>query len=249
METNFEEISGTVEHIIYCNNANGYTVCNVLLKDGTEMPVVGCLPGLSEGEQVRITGKLVIHPDYGEQFKADTYERVMPKEISDIIRYLSSGIIRGVGPATAKRITDRFGEKSLEIIADYPARLSEISGISEKKALEIGKSYSAAALRVDVVMFLQRYGISSKFAVKIYQRFGVNTVEIIKLNPYTLAENIRGIGFKRVDEIAAGMGIENNDKRRIEDRRYLQSYPCNGKRSLMPSQGHADSECVLSVKR
>lgn len=216
METNFEEISGTVEHIIYCNNANGYTVCNVLLKDGTEMPVVGCLPGLSEGEQVRITGKLVIHPDYGEQFKADTYERVMPKEISDIIRYLSSGIIRGVGPATAKRITDRFGEKSLEIIADYPARLSEISGISEKKALEIGKSYSEQLGVRDVVMFLQRYGISSKFAVKIYQRFGVNTVEIIKLNPYTLAENIRGIGFKRVDEIAAGMGIENNDKRRIE---------------------------------
>ena len=103
-----------------------------LLKDGTEMPVVGCLPGLSEGEQVRITGKLVIHPDYGEQFKADTYERVMPKEISDIIRYLSSGIIRGVGPATAKRITDRFGEKSLEIIADYPARLSKFRNIGEK---------------------------------------------------------------------------------------------------------------------
>jgi len=215
-DTNFEEIEGTVENIIYCNAANGYTVCNVLLKDGTEMAVVGCLPALAEGELVRLTGKFVIHPDYGEQFKAETYERIMPREISDILRYLSSGIIKGVGPATAKKIINRFGCETLEIIADYPARLSEISGISEKKALEIGESYAQQLGVRDVVMFLQKYGISSKFALKIYQKLGANTVELIKLNPYIIADQINGIGFKKVDSIAISMGVENNDKRRVE---------------------------------
>ncbi len=215
-ETSFEEIEGTVENIIYCNQANGYTVCNVLLKDGTDMAVVGCLPAIAEGEQVKLTGKFVIHPEYGEQFKAESYERVMPKEISEILRYLSSGVIKGVGPATAKKITNRFGLEALEIIADYPARLSEISGISEKKALEIGESYASQLGVRDIVMFLQRFGISSKFALKIYQKLGSNSVELIKLNPYIMTEQVSGLGFKKADGVALSMGVALNDKRRIQ---------------------------------
>ena len=130
-----EVIKGTVENLIYSNSQNGYTVLNVLLQDGTELSVVGYLPGISEGEQVEITGNYTVHPKYGEQFSALSYVRLLPQKLSEIIKFLSSGIIKGVGPATAKKIADRFGEDSLEIIADYPARLAEISGISEKKAL------------------------------------------------------------------------------------------------------------------
>jgi exodeoxyribonuclease V alpha subunit len=146
-EENFEVLEGTVENIIYCNQANGYTVCNVVLKDGTDMAVVGCLPAIAEGEMVKFTGKFVIHPDYGEQFKAESYERIMPREISDILRYLSSGIIKGVGPATAKKITNRFGLETLEIIADYPARLSEIS-------ISLLRSISPASTSLTVFMIV-----------------------------------------------------------------------------------------------
>ncbi|MBQ2754813.1 MAG: ATP-dependent RecD-like DNA helicase, partial [Clostridia bacterium] len=208
-------IKGTVENLIYSNSQNGYTVLNVLLQDGTELSVVGYLPGISEGEQVEITGNYTVHPKYGEQFSALSYVRVLPQKLSEIIKFLSSGIIKGVGPATAKKIADRFGEESLEIIADYPARLAEISGISEKKALEIGKSYVEQLGVRDVVMFFQRYGISSKFAMKIYQKYGLTSVEQIKLNPYLLAEQVRGIGFNKVDGIALSLGFSHNDKRRI----------------------------------
>ncbi|MBQ9998070.1 MAG: AAA family ATPase, partial [Clostridia bacterium] len=210
-----ETIKGTVENLIYSNSQNGYTVLNVLLQDGTELSVVGYLPGISEGEQVEITGNYTVHPKYGEQFSALSYVRVLPQKLSEIIKFLSSGIIKGVGPATAKKIADRFGEESLEIIADYPARLAEISGISEKKALEIGKSYVEQLGVRDVVMFFQRYGISSKFAMKIYQKYGLTSVEQIKLNPYLLAEQVRGIGFNKVDGIALSLGFSHNDKRRI----------------------------------
>ncbi|MBQ7076239.1 MAG: ATP-dependent RecD-like DNA helicase [Clostridia bacterium] len=210
-----ETIKGTVENLIYSNSQNGYTVLNVLLQDGTELSVVGYLPGISEGEQVEITGNYTVHPKYGEQFSALSYVRVLPQKLSEIIKFLSSGIIKGVGPATAKKIADRFGEDSLEIIADYPARLAEISGISEKKALEIGKSYVEQLGVRDVVMFFQRYGISSKFAMKIYQKYGLTSVEQIKLNPYLLAEQVRGIGFNKVDGIALSLGFSHNDKRRI----------------------------------
>ena len=210
-----EVIKGTVENLIYSNSQNGYTVLNVLLQDGTELSVVGYLPGISEGEQVEITGNYTVHPKYGEQFSAMSYVRLLPQKLSEIIKFLSSGIIKGVGPATAKKIADRFGEESLEIIADYPARLAEISGISEKKALEIGKSYVEQLGVRDVVMFFQRYGISSKFAMKIYQKYGLTSVEQIKLNPYLLAEQVRGIGFNKVDGIALSLGFSHNDKRRI----------------------------------
>ncbi len=210
-----EVIKGTVENLIYSNSQNGYTVLNVLLQDGTELSVVGYLPGISEGEQVEITGNYTVHPKYGEQFSALSYVRLLPQKLSEIIKFLSSGIIKGVGPATAKKIADRFGEESLEIIADYPARLAEISGISEKKALEIGKSYVEQLGVRDVVMFFQRYGISSKFAMKIYQKYGLTSVEQIKLNPYLLAEQVRGIGFNKVDGIALSLGFSHNDKRRI----------------------------------
>ncbi len=210
-----ETIKGTVENLIYSNSQNGYTVLNVLLQDGTELSVVGYLPGISEGEQVEITGNYTVHPKYGEQFSALSYVRLLPQKLSEIIKFLSSGIIKGVGPATAKKIADRFGEESLEIIADYPARLAEISGISEKKALEIGKSYVEQLGVRDVVMFFQRYGISSKFAMKIYQKYGLTSVEQIKLNPYLLAEQVCGIGFNKVDGIALSLGFSHNDKRRI----------------------------------
>ena len=207
--------SGLITEIIYHNESNGYTVCVVDTSE-EEIIVVGNMPMISVGERASFTGKWTFHPTHGPQFKADYYESIMPKTRADILRYLSSGIIKGIRAATAQKIIDKFGDETLDILANQPERLSEIKGISPKKAASIGESYAAQIGVRDVIMFLQRYAISPHVAYTIYKKYGLNSVPVIKNNPYILAEEVHGIGFKTADSIALGMGYDRNSFYRIK---------------------------------
>ncbi len=206
--------SGLVTEIIYHNTDNGYTVCLVDTSD-EEIVVVGNFPMISVGEKAVFEGKWTFHPTHGPQFKADYYECILPKSRADILRYLSSGIIKGVRAATAQRIVEKFGDDALEIISNDPKRLSEIKGISEKKAEMIGESYASQIGVRDVVIFLQRYSVSAHVAYNIYKKYGLSSIPVIKHNPYILAEEVHGIGFKTADSIALGMGYDKHSFYRI----------------------------------
>jgi len=210
-----EVICGKVTEIIYYNSDNGYTVCEIETKDDT-FTAVGCMPYISNGEPVKLTGRWVFHQEYGPQFKVEYYEKEMPTKLSDILKYLSSGSIRGVRSATAEKIVDMFGEEAFNIIENEPEKLAKINGISKKRALEISEDFIKQQEIRNIVIFMQKLDISPAIAVKVYKRFGSSTIDIIKKNPYVLSEKIFNIGFKFVDNIAFKMGIEPNSPIRIE---------------------------------
>lgn len=207
-------LQGTVEEIIYCNESNGYLVCELKHEKGA-ITAVGYMPFVNAGETLKVTGRIVNHPDYGEQLKVERYEKIMPETVDALERYLGSGVIKGVGPVTAARIVERFGEDSFNIIQFNPQRLSEIKGISLDKAVRIGQAFDEQRGLRDVVMFFQDYGISPSFSSKIFRVFGEKTIEEVKANPYRLADEIFGIGFKTADKIARSIGIDAASKYRI----------------------------------
>ncbi|MBQ7718718.1 MAG: ATP-dependent RecD-like DNA helicase [Clostridia bacterium] len=207
------QAEGIVSDIIFTNEENGYTVCAVE-KDDDSFVAVGNMPGLMPGEAVILTGEWTSHAEYGEQFKVASYETVVPATAVRILMYLSAGIVKGIGPATAKKIVDRFGDKSLEIIQNEPLKLASIKGISKKKALEINESYLSKQIMQNIIMFLQPYGVTPAFAVRVYNKMGAEAVRKIKQNPYSLCE-IDGIGFKTADKIAFQMGISPDDEERL----------------------------------
>ena len=209
------EISGFVEEIIYSNYENGYTVC-MLDVNGEPVTATGCMPYLSEGENVSLTGDWVNHREYGMQFKASTYEKVQPSTEEGILRYLGSGIIRGIGLATAQRIVSEFGEDALNVLMTAPERLACIKGISKAKALQIGESYLKQQSVQQTVMFLQTYGISAAMALKVQRALGTDAVNLIKQNPYVLVSAVHGISFKTADRVAMQMGTPPNSKSRIK---------------------------------
>ncbi len=209
------EISGNVAEIIYSNTENGYTVCEIdSIKEGM-LTATGYLPYISEGDNLCMVGEWVVHPDYGEQFKVNSFEKVMPADEESIYRYLASGVVKGVREVTAKKLVDKFGAKTLEIMLNEPAKLAEISGISKKKALEIGESFLKLQSVQNIIMFLQKFGVSANFAMKVHKVLGINAVEMIKNNPYILADKIDGISFKTSDNIAFVTGIAKNSIERI----------------------------------
>ncbi len=210
-----EEFEGIVDEIIYTNEENGYTVALFLTIDET-VTIVGIMPYIYEGESLKIYGYFTNHSDYGEQLKVEYYERSIPKTKSSIYAFLSSGIIRGIRTATAKKIVDQFEEKTLDIIEENPAMLSEIKGISYEKALQIGESYREKKNVTDIVMFLQKYNISINLAMKISKALGNGSIAKIEENPYILCEKIDGISFVTADTIAKNMGISNNNVKRIK---------------------------------
>ncbi|WP_094548949.1 ATP-dependent RecD-like DNA helicase [Petroclostridium xylanilyticum] len=210
-----ETIEATVEEIVFVNEGNGFTVCDINYNKEL-VTAVGYMPYLSVGETVKLVGNWVTHHDYGEQFKVEYYERVLPCTVAMIQKYLASGVIKGIREATAQKIVDKFGEKTLEIIENEPERLAEIKGISVKRAAEIGQSFWEQREVRKVVMFLQQYGVTPNYAVKVYKKFGNDAIDQIKKNPYILSEEIYGIGFKTADKIALSMGIELNDVERVK---------------------------------
>lgn len=210
-----ETITGFVEHIVYRNEENGYTVLNLLSQDEDEITCVGVFQIISEGECMEATGEYTVHPSYGSQFKVDTYTIKAPEDATSIERYLGSGAIKGVGAAIAARIVRRFKEDTFRIIEEEPERLVEIKGISERKAQEIAQQTEEKREFRQAMIFLQNYGISLTLAVKIYQTYQLDMYRIIQENPYKLAEDVTGVGFKIADEIAHKVGIHMDSDFRI----------------------------------
>ncbi len=209
-----EKINGYVEHIVFQNQENGYTVMN-LVSEGEEITCVGMFKGLTQGETIVVEGDYVEHPVYGSQFKAVTYQTVAPKDSVSMERYLGSGAVKGVGAALAARIVKKFGDDTFRIIEEEPERLSEVKGISERKAQEIAVQMEEKKELREALVYLQQYGISNTLAVKIYNTYGMNLYGIMRENPYRLAEDISGVGFRIADEIAAKIGIHTDSDYRI----------------------------------
>lgn len=231
-----EHIEGTVDEIIFSNEVNGYTVCDIRCNDEL-VTAVGCMPFINVGETLKLTGKWVTHQEYGEQFKVEFYEKTLPETTDAIEKYLSSGIVKGVGPATAKKIIGRFGEDTLNIIQFHSERLSEIKGINLDKALKIGKAFEEQKELMQVVMFFQEHGISPAYSTKIYKAFGHATIEEIKSNPYKLAGEEFGIGFKAADRIAGNLGMDPASKFRIcSGIKYVLSQAAMNGHSYMPDE-------------
>lgn len=210
-----EKTEGSVIEIIYANPENGYTVCEIDSKEEGLFTATGYMPYISEGEHVILHGAWVTHHEYGEQFRTEYYETLMPEDENAILQYLSSGIVPGIREATAKKLLKHFGREVLNIMLTDPIRLSEIKGISEARAKKIGEEFASLQSMHNIVMFLQQYRISTNMAVKVHRELGNNAVDIIKKNPYVLAERIDGISFKTVDNMAFMMGVAKNNPNRI----------------------------------
>ncbi len=209
-----EIIEGTVYHITFQNENNGYTVCDISV-DNALISAVGCMPSLTCGEKVRLSGTWVNNPSYGEQFSVTLFERLMPKEAGAILLYLSSGIIKGIGAATARKIVDEFGADSLEIIESQPEKLAKIKGITKDKAQSIHEAFIEKRSVQSTIMFLQGFGVSVEFAMRAHSVLGNDAVLRIKKNPYVLCDEVAGIGFESADKIAMAMNGELSAKGRI----------------------------------
>ncbi|NMB97764.1 MAG: AAA family ATPase [Clostridiaceae bacterium] len=207
-------VEGVIEDIIFTNEANGYTVCEIV-NSKRNVTLVGYMPFINEGETLKVTGTWVTHPDYGQQLKVESFEKIMPDTVEAIEKYLGSGVIKGLGKATAKKIVRKFGVESLNIIMEHPERLSEIKGLSHARALEIGQAMAKQRNFTEIVSFLHKYNISPIYAARIYKAFGENTLEAIRNNPYKLTDEIPAINFKTVDAIAKSLGIEPESRLRI----------------------------------
>lgn len=209
-----ERLAGYVEHIIYRNTDNGYTVLN-LVSGEEEITCVGIFSAIAEGENIEASGDYTDHPTYGRQFKVESFEEKAPEDEEAIERYLGSGAIKGIGLALAARIVRRFKEDTFRIIEEEPERLAEIKGISERKAMEIADQVNEKRDLRQAMIFLQQYGITMNLAVKVYQAYGQEVYGIIKENPYRLADDIEGVGFRTADEIAVRVGIRMDSDFRI----------------------------------
>ena len=207
-------IKGYVDHIIYQNKDNGYAVLSMNVDDEEEI-CVGIFRGVDNGENLEITGEYVEHPSYGFQFKANSFKVVEPDDLLSMERYLGSGAIKGVGEALAKRIVKRFGKDTFRVIEEEPERLVEVKGISERIAQQITDQMIEKREIREAFLFLQKYGITNTLAVKIYEKYGMGMYGILKENPYRLAEDIQGVGFRLADEIAEKIGIHTDSDYRI----------------------------------
>ena len=211
-----EIISGTVRNVIYANAENGYTVI-VLECDGYgDITAVGTLPDCAPGELIVAQGEWMYHPQHGRQFRVDNVEREMPETEHAILQYLASGVVKGVGPATAARIVETFGCDALMVIEETPERLAEVRGITNKKALEIGKSFAQKAGIRRIMEFLAQYGLPVKLSIKLFRSLGDSAVSILKNNPYILSDEYYGVGFENVDNFALNLGYDENSPQRVE---------------------------------
>ena len=209
-----EEIKGYVEHIVYRNEDNGYTVFNLNNDDG-DLTCVGKFHYIEEGELLELTGEYIVHKVYGTQLQVETSKVCQPEDKVSIERYLGSGAIKGVGPSLAGRIVKKFGGDTFRIIEEEPERLAEVKGISERKAREIAIQVEEKKDMREAMIYLQKYGISTTLAARIYQHYGQSVYRVIEENPYQMADHVPGVGFKTADEIASKVGIHTDSDYRI----------------------------------
>ena len=211
------ELRGQIEEFIYQNESNSYTIAVFSTEEEQEIiTVVGYLPFIAVGDSLKLQGKMVVHQEYGEQFKIETFEKLMPQTAAALEKYLASGTIKGIGPATARKIIEKFGEETLTIFKFEPMRLSEIKGISKDKAYEIGEEFNEKWEVWQIVSFLEEFGIGANNSKKVYDALGVNAVEKIQENPYILVDIVYGVNFNNIDKIAMQIGIPMDSDFRIK---------------------------------
>jgi len=210
-----QKLEGTVERVIYSNADNGYTICDVAIVDDEIITVVGIMPLIGVGDRLTVYGKWIHNPKYGRQFSVSQYEKSMPADVTSILRYLSSRAIKGIGPKTAQRIVDEFGEDSFDVIENHPEWLANVKGISMKMALSASESFKEqTGIRSAMMFFRDYFGVAT--TVKIYKRWGSAAVDIAKKNPYRLCNEIDGIGFERADTVARSLGFDNDNEERAQ---------------------------------
>ena len=210
-----EEIEGILTEIIYQNEVNSYLV-GVFETEEEQFTVVGYLPFIRKGDSLKIVGKFVEHKDYGEQFKIETFEKLMPKTLGALETYLANGDIKGVGPATASKIVDKFGEDTIYVLKFEPEKLAQIRGITKDKAIEISESFIENWEVWQIVGFLERFGIGAESAKKVYDLLGINAIAEIEANPYILIDISRGVDFKQIDQMAIKLGVERENQKRVK---------------------------------
>ena len=209
-----EEKEGILEEIIFQNEVNGYTV-GIFETEEEQFTIIGYLPFISKGDSLKIYGKFVEHKDYGEQFKIETFEKLMPKTLGALEKYLASGNIKGVGPATAKKIINLFGDDTIHVLKFEPEKLAKIKGISKEKAKEISESFVENWEVWQIVGFLEKFGIGAESAKKVYNLLGINAIQEIEADPYILIDISRGVDFNQIDQMAIKLGIDRESQKRI----------------------------------
>ena len=227
-------LTGSIEHVIYANEDNGFAICDLGTESGDLVTITGTLPYVGEGDSVTVYGKWVHNPKYGRQFRVETCERQMPADANSMLRYLASGAIKGIGPKIAQRIVDEFGDETFDVIEHHPEWLANVSGISRKSAKSIGADFAEkAGIRSAMMFFRDFFGAAA--TVRIYKRYGGNAVELAKKNPYRLCEEIDGIGFERADRMARDLGLATDSEDRI----------CSGICYLLSSNAQANGHVCL----
>ncbi len=245
-----EQLEGTIESIIFRNPDNGYTVFEVTVKGEKEsMTCVGKIVNVDAGEYVRLLGNYTEHPVYGRQFAVETCDAAVPADALAFERYLASGAIKGIGKAMAAKIVKYFGDETFEILEHTPERLAEVRGISERMAASFAAQFDEKREQRNAMVFLGQYGIGNSLAVKVYERYGARLYEIIRNNPYRLAEDINGVGFKTADEIAARAGISLNSENRIRaGLLYVMQLGNQSGHTYLPENIFVDESCrILGV--
>ena len=210
------ELEGQIEEFIYQNDSNNYTIAIFTTMEDETLTVVGYLPFIEVGDSLKLFGKMVTHQDYGEQFKIDSFEKMMPQTVESLSKYLASGTIKGIGPATAKKIIAKFGDETLQIFQASPKRLAEVKGITEERAIEIGEEFNEKWEVWQIVSFLEKFGIGANNAKKVYDTLGKNAIEKIAENPYVLVDVAYGVDFNKIDKIALQIGIAQDSDDRIK---------------------------------
>jgi len=229
-----DHLTGTVERIVYQNDENHYTVARLKLAESAAATryraapdlttVVGAMPGINVGETLLLNGEWQVNPQHGRQFKVQTFEPRLPSTVDGIRRYLGSGLIKGIGPKTAERIVDYFGEDTLEVVEQEPARLAEVSGISAKKVADIVRAWTEQKEVKNLMLFLQSHEVESGLAARIYKQYGADAINVIRDDPYRLAKDIRGVGFKTADALARKLGLpEQSPQRHAAGLKYVLS--------------------------
>lgn len=211
------EITGQLINIIYQNDANSYTIAEFEPENlKGELTIVGYLPFVEEGDTLKIVGKMVVHQEYGEQFKIDTFEKLIPKDSKSLEKYLASGTIKGIGPATAKKIVKKFGEDTINIFKFEPERLAEVKGITYDKAIEMAEEFNEKWDLWQIVGALEKFGVSATNSKKVFDALGKDAVQKIDENPYVLVDIVYGIDFNKIDKIALEIGIPKDNDFRIK---------------------------------
>ncbi len=233
-DTGLIKLSGSIEHVIFSNEENGFAICDLGTDTDELITITGILPYIGEGDLVTVYGRWVHNPKYGRQFKVEQSEKQLPADRASILRYLSSKTIKGIGPKIAQRIVDEFGDETFDVIENHPDWLAQINGITLKRAREISEDFkNKAGIRSAMLFFREYFGAA--MTVRIYKKWGANAVDLAKNNPYLLCEEIEGIGFERADRLAVRLGLSTDSPERI----------CSGIRYLLGSNAGQNGHVCL----